>query len=64
MDPKGGKWPTLEDTKTYPNDIRIQTKLYRRKQMIQEAIQKNRFKSENPIAGYNLSAYRRRRKKN
>ena len=63
MDPKGGKWPTQEDEKRYLNNIRTQTKLNRRKQMIQEAIQKSRFKSENPIAGYNLSAYRKRKKK-
>ena len=63
MDPQGGKWPTQEEAKTYFNNIRIQTKLNHRKQMIQEAIQKSRFKSENPIAGYNLSAYRKKRKK-
>ena len=63
MDPQGGKWPTQEKAKTCFNNIRIQTKLNHRKQMIQEAIQKSRFKSENPIAGYNLSAYRKKRKK-
>ena len=63
MDPQGGKWPTQEEAKTYFNNIRIQTKLNHRKQMIQEAIQKRSFKSENPIAGYNLSAYRKKRKK-
>ena len=62
MDPNR-KWPTQEDTKTYLNNIRIQIRLNRRKQIIQEVIQKNRFKSENPIAGYNLSAYRKKRKK-
>lgn len=62
-DPKGWKWPTQGDKKTYINNIRIQTKINHRKQMFQEAIQNKLFKSENPIAGYNLSVYRKRRKK-
>ena len=38
-------------------------KIKRRKHIIQEAIKKNSFKIENPIAGYNLSAYKKKRKK-
>ena len=63
MDPRGGKWPTQEEQWRILKEERIQSRLNQRKQMIARAIYDSRFKTANPISGYDLSAFRKRRKK-
>ena len=63
MDSKGGKWSTQEEQWRLLEEERIQSKLSQRKQRISRSIQYSRFKAANPIAGYDLSAFRKRRKK-
>ena len=46
------------------NEQRINIKMKLRKQKIQEAISQSHIKDTNPIAGYNLSAYQKKKKKN
>ena len=61
MEKRGGKSPALEEIM---NKQKMNIKMKLRKQKIQEAISQSSMKDTNQIAGYNLSTYQKKKKKN